>query len=110
MTHSFHGRSIVAGQLSTTSGRTFRAVSPLDSTELEPLFYESDQDDVEHALRQAEEAFAVYRRVAPQARAEFLERIADEIAALGDGLLERCHLETGLPIDRLTGERARTCG
>ena len=110
MTHSFHGRSIVAGQLSTTSGRSFRAVSPLDSAELGPLFHESDQDDVEHALRQAEEAFRMYRRMSPDARADFLEKIAAEIVALGDALLERCHLETGLPMDRLTGERGRTCG
>jgi NADP-dependent aldehyde dehydrogenase len=110
MMHSFHGRSVIAGQLSTTEGRTFRAVSPLDSQELEPVFYEGNEQDVEHALRQAEEAFAVYRQTAPEARAAFLDRIADEIMALGDELIERCRLETALPADRLTGERARTCG
>jgi alpha-ketoglutaric semialdehyde dehydrogenase len=110
MMHSLHGRSIIAGQFSTTSGRTFRAVSPLDSKELDPPFHEGDQDDVDHALRQAEEAFALYRRTPAEARADFLEKIADEIMAVGDALLERCRLETGLPLDRLTGERARTCG
>ena len=90
MTHKFHGRSIVAGQLSNTSGRTFRATSPLDSAELDPVFHEGDHSDVEHALRQAEEAFATYRRTPAEARANFLEKIAEEIAALGNELLERC--------------------
>lgn len=41
-------------------------------------------------------------------RAEFLERIADGIAALGDELIQRAHEETGLPEARLEGERGRT--
>src|SRR5690606_28540093 len=36
--------------------------------------------------------------------------IASEIEALGDELLQRAHAETGLPMARLTGERARTTG
>ena len=49
-------------------------------------------------------------RLEPDARARFLETIADRIQALGDELLERGHAETGLPIARLTGERGRTIG
>jgi 2,5-dioxopentanoate dehydrogenase len=105
-----HGRSIIAGHLSSTTGRTFRPVSPLDSQELEPSFHEGTLDDVEHAARHAEEAFAIYRRTTAEQRAALLDRIAEEILALGDALLERGHRETGLPLDRLTGERARTCG
>src|SRR5208283_4154828 len=37
-----------------------------------------------------------------------LESIADEIGALGDALVERAALESGLSKERLTGERART--
>lgn len=107
---TLHGRSLIAGQLSNTDGRTFKAVSPLDTAELEPAFYEAEQTDVDHALYQAEEAFQLYRRCSALERAAFLDRIAEEITALGDALLERCHQETGLPIDRLTGERGRTCG
>ena len=36
--------------------------------------------------------------------------MAAEIEALGDALLARAQAETGLPLPRLTGERARTCG
>ena len=63
-----------------------------------------------YALRHADEAFEQYRRMPETARADFLDAIANEITALGDALLQRAHRETGLPIDRLTGERGRTCG
>jgi len=104
------GRSLIAGQLSSTNGHPFTAVSPLDSQPLEPAFHEATQEDIDRALWQAEEAFASYRNTTPEARARFLEKIAEEILALGDELLDRAHRETGLPLDRLKGERGRTCG
>jgi 2,5-dioxopentanoate dehydrogenase len=110
MTMPLHGRSLIAGQLSNTAGRTFHPVSPLDSSKLEPAYHEAEESDVDRALLHAEEAFAIYRTKSGSQRAAFLEKIAEEILALGDALLEQCHRETGLPIDRLTGERARTCG
>ncbi len=70
----------------------------------------SDAADVDAAMRAADAAFVEYRQTTGEARATFLERIADEIVALGDALIERAHLETGLPAARLTGERARTVG
>ncbi|MEQ1862273.1 MAG: aldehyde dehydrogenase (NADP(+)) [Chthoniobacteraceae bacterium] len=107
---TLHGRSLIAGQLTTSSARTFHPVSPLDSRPIEPAFHECTLDDVDRALWQAEEAFAIYRKTSAETRAAFLEKIADHILALGDDLLQRCHHETGLPLDRLTGERGRTCG
>lgn len=66
--------------------------------------------DVEAALDAADMAFRTYRQTTGEARAAFLERIADEIVALGDALIHRAHVETGLPEARLTGERGRTVG
>ncbi len=43
-------------------------------------------------------------------RAAFLERIADNIVAIGSTLIERAMQETGLPQMRLEGERGRTVG
>lgn len=56
----------------------------------------------------AKAAAPAYAAVAPAERAAFLEAICEEITLLGDELLERAHLETGLPMPRLQGERART--
>jgi NADP-dependent aldehyde dehydrogenase len=105
-----HGRNLIGDKVSTGTGNTFRAVSPLDSTPLEPRFYQAAQADVDAAMELAVVAFDTYRRATPKARAALLERIADEIMALGDVLIERCHRETGLPPDRLVAERTRTVG
>jgi NADP-dependent aldehyde dehydrogenase len=107
---NLHGKSILAGKPVDGGTRAFRAISPLDSQELEPAFHECAPDLVERALHAAEEAFAIYRRTPAAERAAFLENIAEEILALGDDLLQRAHRETGLPLDRLTGERGRTVG
>nr|WP_298283100.1 aldehyde dehydrogenase (NADP(+)) [Acidocella sp.] len=58
----------------------------------------------------AEAAFDLYRTQPLAARAAYLERIADEIMALGDDLIVTAMAETHLPRARLEGERGRTCG
>ncbi|MGB3426359.1 aldehyde dehydrogenase (NADP(+)), partial [Castellaniella sp.] len=63
---------------------------------------------VDQAARLAEAAFAAYRETGLEARAAFLEAIAQSILDLGDVLIERAMRETGLPRPRLEGERGRT--
>src|ERR1700724_88453 len=41
-------------------------------------------------------------------RATFLRRIAEQIEMLGDELIQVCHEESKLTVDRLRGERVRT--
>jgi NADP-dependent aldehyde dehydrogenase len=107
---SLHGKNFIGAELSTGMGDTFTAVSPLDNAILPELFYSAGIQDARRAVELSEAAFRAYRATSGDVRAAFLERIADEILALGDELLERAHLETGLPAARLTGERARTMG
>jgi 2,5-dioxopentanoate dehydrogenase len=49
-----------------------------------------------------------FRAPGPKERATFLRRIGAQIDALGDELIQVCHEETKLTVDRLRGERART--
>lgn len=105
---TLHGHCFLAGQLAKGTGRTQRAVSPLDRTTLEPAFFEAGSTEVNAALEAAEAAFPIYAGLPAVRRAEFLEAIAQEILALGDELLARTRLETGLGLDRLAGERGRT--
>jgi NADP-dependent aldehyde dehydrogenase len=56
----------------------------------------------------AEDAFVAYSALPSEKIAQFLEKIAEEILALGDELLEFAGAETALPRERLTGERLRT--
>ena len=107
---NFHGKNFVADQLSAGTGKTFAAISPLDQTSLPGHFHQAASDDVDQAAEAAEAAFRTYGKGSGAQRAAFLEKIGDEIVALGDELIKRAHLETGLPEARLTGERARTVG
>ncbi len=65
---------------------------------------------VETACAAAEEAFWEYGYSSREVRAEFLNRIADEIEARGDEITAIGTSETGLPEARLQGERGRTTG
>jgi NADP-dependent aldehyde dehydrogenase len=103
-----HGKNIIAGKTIEVGGKTFPAFAPALGKSIEPQFEGATAEQVNQALEAAEAAFHEYRQIAPERRASFLEKIADEILALGDTLIERAHLETGLLKDRLTGERGRT--
>ncbi|MBN3752070.1 aldehyde dehydrogenase (NADP(+)) [Paraburkholderia sp. Tr-20389] len=88
-----------------------RAFNPASNSEIaEPVFGMGGAAEVERATSLAQQAFDSYRNVPLAKRAAFLEAIADNILDLGDELIERAHAETGLPLQRLQGERARTVG
>jgi alpha-ketoglutaric semialdehyde dehydrogenase len=105
---NLHGKNFIGDQLGSGSGETFRAANPADSSTLQPDFHVASESDVNAAMNLAESAFPTFRETTGEQRAVFLERIADEIMALGDELIARTKQETGLPEARLTGERART--
>lgn len=86
----------------------YQAVDPATGEKLEGNFKNSTKEDVDSAAKKAAVAFQTFRKLDNETKAKFLENISDEILALGDALLERCHLETALPLGRLTGERGRT--
>jgi 2,5-dioxopentanoate dehydrogenase len=51
---------------------------------------------------------AGFRPSGAKERATFLRRIGEQIETLGDELIQVCHEESRLTVDRLRGERART--
>ena len=102
------GLNFIGNERSGNGTATFHAVNPATDAKLSPSFYEATRQEIDAALQQAEAAFLPYSSRSGRERALFLEKIADEIMALGDGLIQRCHEETGLPLARLTGERGRT--
>lgn len=103
-----YGQSLIAGLRWNVSGPLFRAQNPTTGESLEPAFHQCATNAVNAALDAAEAAFKIFRSLPAETRAQLLEAIAREVDALGDALLERAHLETGLPLDRLAGERDRT--
>jgi len=63
---------------------------------------------IDTAVAAAESAFEAYSELSTQKIADFLDRMADEILALGDVLIDTAREETALTRDRLSGERTRT--
>ncbi|MBO0797547.1 MAG: aldehyde dehydrogenase family protein, partial [Blastocatellia bacterium] len=103
-----NGQNIIACRSEANSNKKFKAFAPAEGREPEPVFQEATVEQIDRALEAADRAFQEYRRRSAEERAAFLTRIADRIIALGDELVERAHLETALPKDRLAGERGRT--
>lgn len=102
------GRYFIGVEELSGEGETFRALDPRTGKEIGPVYHSSSLEDVETACALAEDAFHTYSRLAPETRAKFLDRIAEEIEALGDELIDQASLETGLPYARIEGERNRT--
>lgn len=104
------GQMLIAGAAVRGEGTEIRAFDPTTGEDLEPAYRHGDDSHVEAACAAAAEAFAVYRQTTSEQRAQFLEAIADNIAAITEDLVRRAHAETGLPEARLTGEVGRTTG
>ena len=102
--------SIFVGAAEDSGTETFVAIDPSTGQKIEPPFGAADASHVERACALADAAFASFSETTLEARAAFLEAIADGIAAIGDELIERAMAESGLPRARLEGERGRTMG
>ncbi|MCJ8164049.1 aldehyde dehydrogenase (NADP(+)) [Pontibacter sp. E15-1] len=102
------GKNIIGRALVAAGAETFFAVNPSSGEEMVPGFNEASPQEIDDAVQKAAAAFQVYRTTSGEEKAILLETIADEIMAIGDGLIARCMEETGLPEARLTGERGRT--
>jgi NADP-dependent aldehyde dehydrogenase len=73
-------------------------------------FHEATTAEIDKAIHKAHQAATAYKRISYIKRAEFLERIADEIMAVGPQLINVTMQESNLPEGRLLGERDRTIG
>lgn len=105
---SIQGKNYIGYSLSSENSHTFQSYVPALNINLPEKFYKATSSEVARAMELAQTAFNKYSLVPALQRADFLIAITEEIMAWGDVLLERANQETGLPIARLQGERART--
>jgi 2,5-dioxopentanoate dehydrogenase len=104
------GNNFIGFEKKASGGKKLYAFSTVSKSNLPGEFSVATEDEVHDAVAKATAAFELYRQIPFDKRAEFLNTIADEIMLLGDELIERCHLESGLPQARIIGERGRTIG
>ena len=103
------GHLFIGGRRASAT-TSFHASNPATGETIDPAISAASFEHVDAACELAWQAFHAYRATSREPRADFLRAIAEEILALGDELLERAHAESGLPLPRLSGERARTVG
>src|SRR3569832_257173 len=101
---------LIVGFNRVSTFQTFRAVDAVHEPEIDPPISIAGPHQAAQACEVVSAAFDTYRETSLDQRAQFLERCADNIMALGDELLERAGLETALTRARLEGERGRTVG
>lgn len=104
------GDLLIGTETQTGTGGEIYGLDAASGTRLDPAFTGASLAELDTACALAWAAFRPYRATSAEDRARFLETIAENIAALGDELVERCMAESGLPRGRVEGERGRTMG
>src|SRR6266487_3379451 len=104
------GHSILGFGRAKPAGQPMPAINPATGTALGPDYFRATAADVEQAAQLAEKAFTEFSRWPGKRRAGLLRRIAELIETNAPALSERGKQETALPVARLQGEIARTCG
>src|SRR5687767_1136727 len=104
----FNGHNNIGYASSAKGDKKVKVYSTVQQDYLPEEFTLATDEEIEQATSKANAAFEMYKKTSFEARAIFLETIAEEILNIGDILIRRAMLETGLPEARLTGERGRT--
>ncbi|MEM5387727.1 aldehyde dehydrogenase (NADP(+)) [Paraburkholderia phymatum] len=98
---------IGAHEVAGTSG-SMKALNPALNVEIEPTFAFGGIEEVDRAAHLADDAFDSYSHTSLTERAEFLDRIADGLDVVTPELARRASLESGLPVEQLEGEAAKS--
>ena len=103
------GQSIIGQHRGRKTGKVLNGFNPATAEILPPDFYSTSEEEVDRSVQLASESFIPFSRLAAKKRAAFLYSIAENLESLGDVLIERAILESGLSAARLRSERSRTC-
>ena len=102
------GLSFIGSERGSRNGSSFQAFAPSTGEPIQPVYRAATLQELERAAQLAAEAFQTYSQTSGKVRAAFLRRIADGLDSHRDDLAQRAHIETALPLPRLTGEVTRT--
>ncbi|MTI30088.1 aldehyde dehydrogenase (NADP(+)) [Xanthovirga aplysinae] len=97
--------------MSITSPQTIdKKFASLLSEEVNNTIYEPETKQLNQLLEKSRKAYEIFKNLSGEQKASFLEAIGEEIAALGDNLVQTVMKESSLPEGRVIGERGRTVG
>lgn len=101
------GNYINGQWVAAQSGKTFERRNPADTRDLVGTYPDSGAGDVEAAVAAARAALPAWRRLAPDARAQFLFKAAELLAARKDAVAAALTREEGKSLPEATGETNR---
>ena len=104
------GFNLIGFKESVKGDQFLEAHNPVQQERLPEKFFIAVEEEVEEAVALAAKSFDQYRLLPAEKKAIFLDTIAQEILNLGDELIARAIIETGLTEPRLINERGRTVG
>ena len=104
------GKNYIGKRLSGNGTKTYKTFNPLLNIENENEFVEASIEEINEAVFLASDAYITYNQQSGIEKAVFLNRIADEILAMDEVLIQTYCSESGLPEGRAKGERGRTIG
>ncbi|MFS4492037.1 aldehyde dehydrogenase (NADP(+)) [Maribacter sp. 2308TA10-17] len=104
------GKNYIGKRLSGNGAKTYKTFNPLLNIENENEFVEASIEEINEAVFLASDAYITYNQRSGVEKAVFLNRIADEILAMDEVLIQTYCSESGLPEGRAKGERGRTIG
>jgi NADP-dependent aldehyde dehydrogenase len=105
---SLSGVSLVGNSVAAPGKTTFHGINPATGQKMEPAFHSATEQQIAQAVELAGAAFFAFSGTTGKERGAFLRKIAAGLTEQGAAIVERAHLETGLPLPRLQGELART--
>lgn len=104
-----HGKQMIGTSTSLeATGDGFNGVNPATGEELEPVYHDATQAEVDRAFGLAEQAHREMKKLGREKRGELLDRIADKLDALGDEWFACAEAESGKPAGGLKFEAMRT--
>lgn len=104
------GANLIAGVPSRRGDQRYRSIDPRTGQEIGPEFHDATQEEIAAAVEASEAAFRTSRGLRLDVVADLLRAVADGLEGLGAALIDAADAETALGPQRLTSERARTCG
>jgi NADP-dependent aldehyde dehydrogenase len=102
------GEIIIGTAAYRGAGSELYAYAAHNGERLLPSFGCATMADIDSACELAEAAFNPFQTLPIFRRADFLDQIADNLIASDEALVERAHLESGLPKPQLSTELACT--
>lgn len=102
------GNLLISGSWQPGEAGNFQANEPSSGNALTTKHTKASEAQVACAAQFASNSFQRFRNTSLEERARFLTECAEQIAALGDELLDTMQRESGYPLSRCETERART--